>query len=408
VAGALEGIKILDLTRVLAGPFCTMILGDLGAEVLKVEGVSSKDDTRAWGPPYIGGESAYYLCANRNKRAMTLNLKSDQGKDIFKKLLTDSDVVVQNFKTGTLEKLGLGYEEMRKINPRIILASITGFGTNGPYKDQPGYDYIIQAMGGLMSITGDQASGPVKVGVAIADVLTGLYTVIGILAALHERNDSGEGQQIDISLFDSQISALVNVASNYLISGDIPKRQGNQHPNIVPYQVFSTLDRDMVVAVGNDHQFERFVQVLGMPELAFNEKFKTNPNRVENREELIQILSERMKTKSAREWQEALQAAGIPNGPINDMKALFDDPQVRARNMRVEIAHPTAKRIQLVGSPLKLSRTPVEMRRHPPLYSEHTVEILLELGYTREQIYEMIENQVISEEMYDDEFCPNE
>ncbi|GIM48027.1 CoA transferase [Collibacillus ludicampi] len=408
MAGALEGVKILDLTRVLAGPFCTMILGDLGAEVLKVEGVSSKDDTRAWGPPYIGGESAYYLCANRNKRAMTLNLKSDQGKDIFKKLLTKSDVVVQNFKTGTLEKLGLGYEEMRKINPRIILASITGFGTNGPYKDQPGYDYIIQAMGGLMSITGDQASGPVKVGVAIADVLTGLYTVIGILASLHERNDSGEGQHIDISLFDSQISALVNVASNYLISGDIPKRLGNQHPNIVPYQVFSTLDREMVVAVGNDYQFEKFVQVLGMPELAFNEKFKTNPNRVENREELIQILSERMKTKSAQEWQESLQAAGIPNGPIHDMKALFDDPQVRSRNMRVEIAHPTAKRIQLVGSPLKLSRTPVEMRRHPPLYSEHTVEILLELGYSREQIYEMIENQVISEEMYDDEFCPNE
>lgn len=404
MAGALEGVKILDLTRVLAGPFCTMILGDLGAEVLKVEGISTRDDTRAWEPPYTGGESAYYLCANRNKRGMTLDLKSDQGKDIFKKLLADSDVVVQNFKTGTLEKIGFGYEEMRKVNPRIILASITGFGSHGPYKDQPGYDYIIQAMGGLMSITGDQSSGPLKVGVAIADVLTGLYTVIGILAALYERNQSGEGQKIDISLFDSQISALVNVASNYLISGEIPQRLGNQHPNIVPYQVFSTLDGDLVVAVGNDNQFEKFVQVLGMPELASNEKFKTNPNRVKNREELIQILGDKMKSKSAGRWRELLNAAGIPNGPIYDMKALFADPQVQARKMKVEMAHPTARSIQVVGSPLKLSRTPVEMRRHPPLYSEHTVEVLLQLGYTKDQIHEMIKNKVISEEIYDDEF----
>lgn len=395
MVGALEGVKILDLTRVLAGPFCTMILGDLGAEVIKVEGSLFKDDTRAWGPPFTGGESAYYLCANRNKLAISLDLKSDKGKEILKKLLVDTDVVVQNFKTGTLDKFGLGYEEMKKINPQVILASITGFGTNGPYKDLAGYDYIIQAMSGLMSITGEQESGPLKVGVAIADVLTGLYTVIGILAALHERNYSGQGQKIDISLFDSQISALINVASNYLISGVIPKRLGNQHPNIVPYQSFSAYDQDIVVAVGNDNQFERFADILEMPELAQDEKFQTNSKRVEHREQLIQIISEKIKTKPARHWQELLHHAGIPNGPINNMEELFDDPQVQARNMVVEMAHPTANNIKLVGSPLKLSRTPVEMRRHPPLYSEHTEAILASLGYTSDEINEMKENQII-------------
>jgi crotonobetainyl-CoA:carnitine CoA-transferase CaiB-like acyl-CoA transferase len=395
LSGALEGVKILDLTRVLAGPFCTMILGDLGADVIKVEGSLTKDDTRTWGPPYTGGESAYYLCANRNKLAISLDLKSDQGKEVFKKLLADSDVVVQNFKTGTLDKFGLGYEEMKKIKPQIIFASITGFGTNGPYKDLAGYDYIIQAMSGLMSITGDQESGPLKVGVAIADVLTGLYTVIGILAALHERNYSGQGQQIDISLFDSQISALINVASNHLISGLIPKRLGNQHPNIVPYQAFSTNDQDLVVAVGNDKQFERFAQLLEMPDLAQDEKFKTNPKRVEHREELIQIISQKMKTKPSQHWQELLHIAGIPNGPINNIEELFQDPQVHARNMVVEMAHPTANRIKLVGSPLKLSRTPVEMRRYPPLYSEHTETVLASLGYTSNEIKDMKENKII-------------
>lgn len=395
MAGALEGIRILDLTRVLAGPFCTMTLADLGAEVIKVESTTSKDDTRAWGPPYLGGESAYYLCANRNKRAMTLNLKSLKGQEIFKKLVAESDVVVQNFKTGTLDRLGLGYEEMKKINRQVILASITGFGTTGPYKDEPGYDYIIQAMAGLMSITGDEHSGPLKVGVAIVDVLTGLYTAIGILAAVQERNYSGEGQEIDISLFDSQVSALVNVASNFLNSGIIPTRLGNQHPNIVPYQVFPTMDQDMVVAVGNDKQFEKFAAALGLPELARDEKFRMNKNRVENRELLITIITQKMKTKPARHWRELLHEAGIPNGPINDMLSLFEDPQVMAREMVVEMAHPTAKKIKMVGSPLKLSRTPVEMRRHPPLYGEHTEDILMRLGYTQEEIEEMRLNQQI-------------
>lgn len=395
MSGALNNIRILDLTRVLAGPFCTMILGDLGADVIKVESSLSKDDTRSWGPPNIGGESAYYLCANRNKQSMTLNLKSAEGKEIFKKIVTQSDVVVQNFKTGTLDRLGLGYDVMKEVNPRIILASITGFGKNGPYKDEPGYDYIIQAMAGLMSITGEKASGPMKVGIAIADVLTGLYTTIGILAALQERSQSGVGQEIDIALFDSQISALVNVASNYLISRNIPGQLGNQHPNIVPYQVFPTLDQDMVVAVGNDNQFQKFAAILGMPELAKDEKFATNPNRVKHREELIEIICSRMKQRSAKDWKQLLIEAKIPNGPINNLQELFSDPQVEAREMVVEMNHPTAESIKLVGSPLKLSRTPVEMRKHPPLYSEHTKNILLELGYSEEQIKEMKSKQII-------------
>ncbi|WCK52446.1 CaiB/BaiF CoA-transferase family protein [Aneurinibacillus sp. Ricciae_BoGa-3] len=393
--GALDGITILDLTRVLAGPFCTMTLGDLGAEVIKVEGSHNKDDTREWGPPFVGGESAYYLSANRNKRAITLNLKSAKGKEIVKQLVRDADVVVQNFKTGTLDKLGLGYDVLKEINPQIILASITGFGSNGPYKDDAGYDYIIQAMGGLMSITGGDSSGPLKVGVAIADVLTGLYTTIGILAALHERNHSGRGQCIDISLFDSQISALVNVASNYLITGVVPKRLGNQHPNIVPYQVFPTADQEMVVAVGNDAQFRKFTHIIGLAELADDDKFSTNARRVEHKDELVNRIAAALKKRPAREWTTLFKEAGVPNGPINDMKALFEDPQVHARQMVVEMAHPTAETIRLIGSPLKLSRTPVEIQRHPPLYGEHTDQVLKKLGYSAEDIRSMREKQDI-------------
>jgi crotonobetainyl-CoA:carnitine CoA-transferase CaiB-like acyl-CoA transferase len=393
--GALDGITILDLTRVLAGPFCTMTLGDLGAEVIKVEGSQNKDDTREWGPPFVGGESAYYLSANRNKRAITVNLKSSKGKEIIKQLVRNVDVVVQNFKTGTLDKLGLGYDVLNEINPQIIFASITGFGTNGPYKDDAGYDYIIQAMGGMMSITGDEASGPLKVGVAIADVLTGLHTTIAILAALHERNRSGKGQQIDISLFDSQISALVNVASNHLVTGDVPKRLGNQHPNIVPYQVFPTADQEMVVAVGNDAQFRKFTHAIGLQELADDEKFNTNAKRVQHKDELVNNIVCAMKKRTAKEWTTLLKEAGVPNGPINDMKTLFEDRQVHARQMVVEMAHPTAETIRLVGSPLKLSRTPVEIKRHPPLYGEHTEEILKELGYSESTIRSMREKQEI-------------
>lgn len=395
MAKALEGIRVLDLSRVLAGPFCSMILGDLGAEVIKVEHPLSQDETRSWGPPYTGGESAYYLCANRNKQGITVDLKSEEGRDIIQKLIAQSDVVVQNFKAGTLDKLGLGYEAMKQINPRIILASITGFGLTGPNKDAPGYDFIIQAMSGLMSITGNQDSGPQKVGVAIADVLTGLYTTIGILGALVERTRSGEGQQLDVSLFDSQVSALVNVASNYLVTGKIPSQLGNKHPNIVPYQVFPTQDQDIVIAVGNDSQFRKLAVLLGLPHLAEHSKFSTNSQRVEHRDELVEILSTRLKEQPAKYWTLLLQDAGIPNGPINNLQQVFTDPQLEARDMVVTLPHPTAQTIKLVGSPIKLSRTPVAITRHPPLHGEHTKEVLLELGISEQQIKEWKRNQTI-------------
>lgn len=389
MAGALDGVKILDLTRVLAGPYCTMILGDLGAEIIKVEAPGGSDDTRSWGPPNVGGESAYYLCANRNKRAITLNMRTEEGKDVLRKLIKESDIVMENFKNGTLEKWGFDDDYMKSLNPRIIRCSITGFGKTGPYKDLPGYDYIIQAMGGLMSINGSEESGPMKVGVAISDIVTGLYAAIGVLAALNERNQSNQGQSIDISLFDSQIGTLINVASNYLVSNKVPKRLGNMHPNVAPYQPFATADGEMVIAVGNDGQFKKLCNVLDTQELCEDERFSTNPKRVENREMLEGILSEKFQQKTTKEWLELLRANGIPAGPINNMEQLFQDEQVSARGMVQEISHPTAGNVRLVGSPLKLSRTPVDIRRHPPLAGEHTEEVLAEIGYTKEEIEEM-------------------
>ncbi|WP_096203204.1 CaiB/BaiF CoA transferase family protein [Bacillus sp. FJAT-45350] len=395
MGGALDGIKVLDLTRVLAGPYSTMILGDLGAEVIKVEAPGGSDDTRHWGPPFKGTESAYYLCANRNKRAITLNLKTEEGRGILKKLIKQSDVVIENFKSGTMAKWGLGYEEIKTLNPSIILCSITGFGQYGPYQNLPGYDFIIQAMSGLMSITGDEQSGPMKVGVAISDIITGLYSNIGILAALQERNKSGEGQCIDISLYDSQISALANVASNYLISGNIPGLLGNQHPNIVPYQPFPTKDGEMVIAVGNDGQFIRFCSLLGLEHIAVDERFATNAKRLENRELLVTEIAVQMKTKESNEWLKLLNENGIPAGPIQNMKDVFNDPQVKERNMVLEMDHPTAGSIKLVGSPLKLSRTPVEIKSHPPVAGEHTDEVLEEIGYTNEMIEDFKQNNYI-------------
>ncbi|WP_257350972.1 CaiB/BaiF CoA transferase family protein [Pseudalkalibacillus decolorationis] len=392
---ALNNIQVLDLTRVLAGPFCTMILGDLGADVIKVEAPGGSDETRQWGPPYASSESAYFLCANRNKRAITLDLKSEDGQRILKELIVKSDVVIENFKHGTMEKWGLGNESLKELNPKIIQCSITGFGQNGPYKHLPGYDFIIQALGGLMSITGSEESGPMKVGVAISDILTGLYSAIGILAAINERNQSNEGQSIDISLFDSQVSALVNVASNYLISNEIPKRLGNEHPNIVPYQLFKTQDGEMVIAVGNDRQFTRLCNVLELLEISSIPKFSTNPNRLENRDELIELLSEKIKRKTTKEWTQVLNENGIPCGPINSINEVFEDPQLKAREMVIEMEHPKAGNIKLVGSPLKLSRTPIEVRRHPPLPGEHTEEVLKEIGYTHNHIKDLRNKNII-------------
>lgn len=376
MSGALAGIRILDLSRVLAGPFCTMILGDLGAEVIKVEAPGGSDETRKWGPPFKKGISAYYLCANRNKKSITVNLKSEEGIRLVKELVKNCDVVIHNFKTGTMEKFGIDYETLAAINPRIVYCSITGFGETGPYKHLPGYDFIIQAMSGLMSITGDDVSGPQKLGVAITDVLTGLYACIGIQAALIERNRSGKGQKIDLSLYDSAVSALVNIGSSFLMSKKRPERLGNQHANIVPYQVFQTKDGHMVVAVGNDNQFRAFCQVLNRDDLADDERFKTNPDRVKNREELIPIIQQIMMTQPTAYWYKKCVDHKIPAGPIQHVDELIHDPQLQERKMFIEQEHPVLGTFQMIGSPLKLSRTPVSYRHHPPEAGEHNEEIL--------------------------------
>ena len=375
MSGALSGIKILDLSRVLAGPYSTMILGDLGAEVIKVEAPGGSDDTRKWGPPFKNGVSAYYLCANRNKKSITIDLKTEEGVEIVKQLVQESDVVINNFKTGTMERFGIDYDVLKELNPKIVYCSITGFGETGPYKDMPGYDFIIQAMSGLMSITGDEQSGPQKLGVAIVDILTGLYATIGIQAALLERTTSGKGQKIDVSLYDSAVSALINIGSNYLMSGEIPTRLGNNHANIVPYQTFDTADGQMVIAIGNDRQYATFCNILEKPELATDERFITNADRVKHRDIITPLIQEVMLTKRTAYWQEQCNKYGIPCGPIQNIEEVVNDPQLQARGMFVEQEHPVAGNIKLIGSPLKLSRTPVTMRHYPPEVGEHNEEI---------------------------------
>jgi CoA-transferase family III. len=380
MSGPLNGIHILDLSRVLAGPFCTMILGDLGANVIKVEAPGGSDDTRKWGPPFRNGVSAYYLCANRNKKSLELDLKTEAGIRAVRHLAQKIDVVIHNFKSDTMERFGIGYSELSSINPRIIYCSITGFGETGPYRHLPGYDFIIQGMSGLMSITGDPNSGPQKVGVAITDVLTGLYAAIGIEAALVEREKSGKGQKIDISLYDSAVSSLINIASNYLMSGIVPERLGNRHANIVPYQTFPTQDGELVIAVGNDGQFQELCTILGMPELAEDSRFRRNADRVENRETLTQILQSRFRLQPTKYWRKRCEERGIPCGPIQTLEEVFRDPQLKERGMFVEMDHPKAGRIRMVGNPIKFSRTPVSYRLHPPEPGEHNRELAAEYG----------------------------
>ena len=377
---ALTGIKVLDLSRVLAGPYCTMVLGDLGADVIKVEPPEG-DETRGWGPPFAGGESAYYLCVNRNKRDIVIDLKTDEGKKILRDLAIQSDVLVENFRPGTLTKFGLDYETLHELNPKLIYCSITGFGQTGSMKDKPGYDFMIQALGGLMSITGEPDGEPMKTGVAVVDLFAGQNAIIAILAALQARTLTGRGQHLDISLFDSQLGWLANVASNYLISGKLPKRHGNAHPNIVPYQSFQATDGWFAIAVGNDRQFVRLCEVLGKPELAVDERYATNSARVQNREEIIPLLASIFKTASVSEWLTKLDEAEIPCGPINNFEQVFSMPTVKEREMLVKMKHPIIGELPLVGSPLKMSDTPVEYRLPPPLMGEHTEEVLGELGY---------------------------
>ena len=376
----LQGIRVLDLSRVLAGPYCTMVLGDLGADVIKVEPPEG-DETRGWGPPFAGGESAYYLCVNRNKRGIVINLKTDEGKKVLRDLALQSDVLVENFRPGTLEKFGLDFETLHELNPKLIYCSITGFGQTGSMKDKPGYDFMIQALGGLMSITGEPEGEPMKTGVAVVDLFAGQNAIIAILAALQARTMTGRGQHLDISLFDSQLGWLANVASNYLISGKLPKRHGNAHANIVPYQSFQASDGWFAIAVGNDKQFVRLCEMLGKPEIAMDEKFSTNSGRVQNRAEIIPLLASIFKAASVSEWLAKLDEAEIPCGPIQNFEQVFSMPTVKEREMLVKMDHPTIGEIPLVGSPLKMSDTPVEYRLHPPLMGEHTDQVLRELGY---------------------------
>jgi len=383
----LDGIRVLDLSRVLAGPFCTMILGDLGADVIKIEQPGTGDDTRQWGPPWAGGESAYYLCVNRNKRSLTLNFKHEQGRRLLLDLARDSDVVVENFRVGTLDRLGLGYSAMSARFPHLIWCSITGYGLDGPDADRAGYDFVAQGEGGLMSITGEPEGEPMKVGVAIVDLFTGLYAANAILAALHARARTGRGQLIDVPLLPVAVTMLANVGSNYLVSGQLPQRYGNAHPNIVPYQTFRTGDRWITVAVGNDRQFRQLCRILGQEELADDPRFSTNPQRVAHRDQLIPLLQRIFVTREADYWLTAMTEVGIPCGPINTLDRVFTHPQILHRGLVVDVPHPRAGSVKMTGPPAILSETPAGIRRHPPLLGEHTEEILQErLGLSPDEV----------------------
>ncbi|AKU10090.1 L-carnitine dehydratase/bile acid-inducible protein F [Azoarcus sp. CIB] len=384
---ALSHIRVLDLSRILAGPWCSQMLADLGADVIKVERPGTGDDTRGWGPPWLKDESgadtdvaAYYLCANRNKRSVTIDITCAAGQDLVRRLAAESDVVIENFKVGGLKQYGLDYASLRAINPRLVYCSVTGFGQDGPYAPRAGYDFLIQGLGGLMSITGrpdgEEGGGPMKAGVALTDILTGLYASNAILAALAWRDRSGEGQYIDLALLDVQVACLANQAANYLATGRSPARLGNAHPNIVPYQDFPTADGYMILAIGNDGQFARFCAEAGRPELAGDPRFATNAERVRHRATLIPLLKQLTVLRSTAEWIAALESLAVPCGPINTLADVFADPQVHARGLKVTIPHPVAGTVPLVANPMKLSATPPDYRLPPPMLGEHTDEIL--------------------------------
>lgn len=382
---ALSNLRVLDLSRVLAGPWASQILADLGAEVIKVESPQG-DDTRQWGPPYLQDdagfetrESAYFLSANRGKKSICLDFNQEEDRAHLKRLIESSDVLIENFKTGSLQKYGFDYASVSAINPGLVYCSITGFGQTGPYREKPGYDFLLQAMGGLMSITGapDSEGGePMKIGVALSDVMTGLYATIGILAALSERNSSGLGQQVDLALLDVTVASLANQATNYLVGDIVPTRLGNSHPNVVPYQSFATKDGHCIVAVGNERQFESFCAALELPGLTRDERFSSNENRVANRDALISTIEPIMRTRTRDDWLAVFSENGVPAGPINNIDDVFEDPQIEAREMKITLQHPNRESLDLVGSPIKLSRTPVTYPSAPPLLGEHTEEIL--------------------------------
>ena len=395
---ALGHIRVLDLTRVLAGPWCTQNLADLGADVIKIERPGAGDDTRHWGPPYLRDakgqdttEAAYYLAANRGKRSVTVDIATAEGQEIVRQLACRCDVVLENYKVGQLAKYGLDYAALKREKPDLVYCSITGFGQDGPYAQRAGYDFIVQGMGGFMSITGERddlpGGGPQKAGVAISDLMTGMYSTIAVLAALAHRDRTGEGQYIDMALLDVQVAMLANMNANYLASGTPPRRWGNAHPNIVPYQTFATLDGHIIVAVGNDSQYRKFVDAGGRPELADDPRFSTNPMRVRHRDTLAPLLADMVKTRTKQEWIKLLEKAGVPCGPINNLDEVFENPQVRARGLQVDLPHPAGATARLVGSPIKMSATPPRYDMPPPLLGQHTEEVLRDLlGRTPEEL----------------------
>ena len=387
----LAGIKVLDISRVLAGPWCGQMLADMGADVIKVERPGSGDDTRHWGPPWLAGteESAYYLCANRGKRSLTVDMAKPEGQAVIKQLVAQSDVLIENFKVGGLKRYGLDYASLQALNPKLIYCSITGFGQESPYAHRAGYDFMIQAMGGIMSLTGkpddEPGGGPVKSGVAFTDIFTGLYAANAVLAALYQRRDSGVGCHIDMALMDVQVGVLANQALNYLTSGNVPQRLGNAHPNIVPYQAFATQDGHIIVAVGNDEQFKRFCTVLSLPGLADDPRFATNGARVNQRALLVPQLEAALAQRGTDEWLAAFEAVGVPCGPINTLDRVFDDPHVKARGLKQTLPHAQAGQVDLVANPIRFNGKQMSATTAPPHLGEHTENVLDELGITPEQ-----------------------
>ena len=392
---ALDGIKVLDLSRALAGPYCTMMLADMGAEVIKVEMPGTGDDSRAWGPPFVEGESAYFMSINRNKKSITLDMKGDKAIEIIMKLIKGSDVLVENFRPGAMERLGLAYQQVKAVNPRLVYCSISGFGQNGPYRMLPGFDQVLQGMGGLMSITGEPDGPPVKVGVPIADITAGMFAAYGIAIALFTREKTGSGQMVDISLLDSQVALLTYRAGSFFASGEIPRRVGSGHPVIVPYQAFKARDVYINIAVGNDQLWGKFCKAVGLEDIMNDPRFATNAKRVQNRNEVVKAVGDLIATKNGEEWLKILTDAGIPCGPIYTVDKIFSDPQVIHRQMVTELRHPKAGTIKVTGNPVKLSDTPGEPSVAPPLLGQHTQEVLEGLGYSAKEIEELRQAKLI-------------